>query len=254
MSLIVALRSELLKTRRTASLYLTLAAAAFGPLITMFEMLIEGVQKNDPTKIFNLLFIEEFQVTGLLALPLFLILVCTLLPQIEYRNNTWKQVLTAPQRKASVFFSKFIVIQLLTMAFFISNLLFSFVGAVVLHVKYPSLNILNQPLNGADIGLLRANSYLVLTGMGAIQFWLGLRFKNFIIPVAIGVALYFAGTVLVMQLQQGTILYTPYTMFLYSGLPEYKPYVTGLNGYSLGYMAVFLAIGLIHFMRKRWMA
>lgn len=104
MSLIVALRSELLKTRRTASLYLTIAAAAFGPLITMFEMLIEGVQKNDPTKIFNLLFIEEFQVTGLLALPLFLILVCTLLPQVEYINNTWKQVLTAPQRKASSFF------------------------------------------------------------------------------------------------------------------------------------------------------
>jgi hypothetical protein len=92
---------------------------------------------------------------------------------------------------------------------------------------------------------------MVLLSLCAIQYWLGLRCKNFIIPIAVGVALYFAGTVLVMQLKQSTILYLPYTMFLYNGLPEFTPYVSGLNWYSLAYTLLFLAIGLLSFRKKK---
>ncbi len=251
MNLITSLRSEIMKTRRTASFYLTIFAAAFGPAITVLEVFFEGIQKNDPKNLFNILFIEEFQVTGLLALPIFLILICALLPQIEYRNNTWKQVLSSPQTKADIFLSKFVNIQLLTLTFFIINVLFTFAGAVILNWKYPAFNILSQHLNGYAILTLRINTYLVLLGLCAIQFWLGLRFKNFIIPIAIGVACYFAGTILVMQLQKSLILYLPYTMFLYNGLPEYSPYADGLNWYSLAYTGAFLAIAFLNFRKRR---
>ena len=99
--------------------------------------------------------------------------------------------------------------------------------------------------------MLRINSYVVLLGLCAIQYWLGLRFKNFIVPIGIGVALYFAGTLLVMQLQQSNILYLPYTMFLYNGLPEFTLHVSGMNWYSLGYMFIFLAIGYLSFRKRR---
>jgi hypothetical protein len=252
MNLLPALRSEFLKTKRTASFYLAIVAAAFGPLMTLLDiMLDEGIPASARNHFFNKLFIDKFQMTGLLAFPLFLILICTLLPQIEYKNNTWKQVLTSPTTKADVFVAKFINIQLLVLVFFIINFVFTFVCALAVHFKDPSLHLLSQPLDGYAIALLRLNTYLVLLGLCALQYWLGLQFKNFIIPIGIGVALYFAGTLLVMQLQQSRILYLPYTMFLYNGLPEYAPFVSGMNWYSLGYTVVFLALGFLGFRKKR---
>lgn len=252
MTLLLSLRSEILKTKRTASFYLTIVAAAFGPLMTLLDiMLDEGIPAGERHQFFNKLFIDKFQMTGLLALPVFMILVCTLLPQIEYRNNTWKQVLTSPVTKAQVFLSKFITIQLLIVAFLIFNLLFMLVCAVVVHIKNPSLNLLSQPLDVYGIVMSRINAYVVLIGLCAIQYWMGLRFKNFIAPVGIGVALYFAGTILVMKLKQGHIVYLPYTMFLYNGMQEYEPYVSGMNWYSLGYGVVFLALGFWSFKGRR---
>jgi lantibiotic transport system permease protein len=255
MSLLISVRSEILKTKRTASFYLTIAAASFGPFVTMLDILIgEGLSPDDRNVIFNKLFVEKFQMTGLLAFPLFLILICTLLPQIEYKNNAWKQVLISPKSKADIFISKFINIQLLVLAFFVINFLLMYVCAVFLHLKEPSLHVLNQALNGYEIIMLRINSYMVLLGLCAIQFWLGLRFKNFIIPISIGIACYFAGNILVMQFKGSLILYFPYTLFLYSGLPEYQSKVIGANWYSLAYAAVFLAIGFFDFRRKRMTA
>jgi lantibiotic transport system permease protein len=252
MNLLISVRSEILKTRRTASFYLTIFAASFGPFISMLDILIgEGIPANDRKSFFNILFVDKFQMTGLLAYPIFLILICTLLPQIEYKNNTWKQVLIAPKTKAEIFLSKFLNIQLLILLFFIINLLLMYVCAVILHLKDPSLNILSQSLNFKEILILRINTYLVLLSLCAMQFWLGLRFKNFVVPIGIGVALYFAGTLLVMELKDTVILYTPYTMLFYTGLPEYKAYWNIVNWYSLAYAVLFLLVGYWDFRRKR---
>ena len=70
-------------------------------------------------------------------------------------------------------------------------------------------------------------------------------------PVGIGVALYFAGTILIMQLPLGNVVYLPYTMFLYNGMQEHTPYVSGMNWYSLGYALAFLAFGFLSFRRRR---
>jgi len=255
MNLLLSFRSEILKTKRTASFYLTIISAAFGPLMTLLDVLLdEGIPQGERHLFFNKLFLAKYQMTGLLALPIFMILVCTLLPQIEYRNHTWKQVLSSPVTKAQVFISKFLSIQLLVVVFLVFNLLFMFLTAAVIHLKNPSLHLLSQPLDVPGILLSRINSYVVLLGLCAIQYWLGLRFKSFIGPVGLGVALYFAGTVMVMNLQPGHVVYLPYTLFLYNGLPEHAPYVSGLNLYSLGYAAVFLAAGFLNFRGRRAVA
>ena len=61
MNLLISLRSELLKTRRTSSFYLTIAAAAFGPLMTLLDIMIdEGIPAVDRNIFFNKLFMEKF--------------------------------------------------------------------------------------------------------------------------------------------------------------------------------------------------
>ncbi|HYH14152.1 MAG TPA: ABC transporter permease, partial [Flavisolibacter sp.] len=104
MNLLVSLRSEVLKNKRTAALYLTLIAAAFGPFMSLLDVLLgEGVAADDRAIIFNKLMTVKFQMTGLAIFPIFLILICTLLPQIEFKNNAWKQVLASPQTKSNIF-------------------------------------------------------------------------------------------------------------------------------------------------------
>jgi lantibiotic transport system permease protein len=251
MNLFISIRSEILKTKRTASFYLTLFAAAFSPLMSMLDLIVDGVEGDHRADIFNELFTTKFQMTCLLVFPFFIILVSTLLQQIEYRNNTWKQVLSAPQTKVSIFLSKFINIQLLIILFLVINFLLMLAGAVILHFKEPSLNVLNQPLNGYEILMTRVNSYLSLLALCAIQFWMGLRFRNFIIPIAVGIGLWFIGTILVMQNQSAIAAWFPYSFHVYGRFPQYKPEVNTVGWTSLAYTVIFLVIGFLDFSKKR---
>ena len=252
MNLIISLRSEFFKTKRTVALYLTLAAAAFGPFMSMLDLVFDGVEGDHKKDIFNEMFTTKYMMTGAVILPWFIILVCTLLPQIEYKNNTWKQVLASPQPKGNVFVAKFINIQALILLFLVTNQFLMFIDAVILHFTEPSLNVLNQPLNGSAMLTTLASSYVSLLAMCAIQFWLGLRFKNFIAPIAIGIALWFIGSILVMQTKSGFTEYFPYSYHMYGNFKEFKPQYSGtIHVASLVYTIVFLVIGFLDFRRKR---
>src|SRR5687767_3775007 len=113
--------------------------------------------------------------------PLFVILICTLLPQIEYRNNTWKQVFASPQTKGNVFLAKFMNVHLLMLVFLIATHLFMFLTIAGVNFIKPTLNLFKHPLNGTTVLVNAANAYILLLAVCAIQFWLGLRFRNFIV-------------------------------------------------------------------------
>src|SRR4051812_4007276 len=121
MGLLISLRSEIFKTKRSTLFYLTFLAAVFGPMMSLLDLIFDGVQAEDRNVILNKMFTAKFQMTNFVMLPMFIILICTLLPQIEYKNNAWKQVLTSPQTKANVFAAKFINIQLLIVTFLVIN-------------------------------------------------------------------------------------------------------------------------------------
>src|SRR5688572_6175754 len=177
MNLLISLRSEILKSKRTASFYSTIIAAGVVPFILLLDMTVDGISPENANTIFNAIFIEGFRMSSFAIFPMFVILIGTLLPQIEFRNNTWKQVFASPQTKSNVYLAKFLNIQLLMLLFMVANHLFMFVVAVIMHFVEPSLHLLNQPLDGYNILMNVANSYISVLGLCAIQFWLGLRFK-----------------------------------------------------------------------------
>lgn len=253
MNLLISLRSEILKTKRTASVYFAIAAAAFGPLMSMLDLLLDGVRPEEGPTLFNRMLTSKFQMMGFVILPYFVILACTLLPQIEYKNNTWKQVLASPQSRATIFFSKFINIQLLVLLFLVANQLLMLAGAVILHFVHPSLEILKQPLNGYNILMTPVNAFIGMLAIGAIQFWLGLRFRNFVVPVAIGFACWVAGTILVVQSQTAVAAYFPYSYHVYGNHPAYKPEQSSVTWASLAYMGAFLLLGYWDFKRRKGM-
>jgi len=129
MNLLISLRSELLKTRRTASFYLTLIGAAVGPVMFLLNVLLDEDELDGTSKDpLNALFKMLSEMNGVALFPFFIIMICTLLPQIEYRNNTWKQVFTSPQTKANVFLAKFMNVHLLMLIFLIATHLFMFLN------------------------------------------------------------------------------------------------------------------------------
>ena len=251
MNLQVSLQSELLKTKRTASLYLTIFAAAFGPFFSMLDLVFDGVEPGDSDVVLESIFTSKYQATGFLVFPFFIILICTLFSQIEYRNNTWKQVLTSPQTKFNVFFAKFINIQLLIFLFFVLNQLFMLVNVVYLHFAYPSLNIFGQPLNGYHVWMTLVNSYVGLLPVCAIQFWLGIRFRNFIVPIGIGIGLWFVGILLVMQSASLITAYFPYSFHVHGRFKGYIPYENTVGWIPIPYTIIFLTLGYLDFKRRR---
>jgi lantibiotic transport system permease protein len=251
MSLLISLRSELLKSKRTASVYLTLLAAAVVPFIFVLDATVDGISPENRSTIFSKMFIEGFRMSGFVILPIFIILVCTLLPQVEYKNNTWKQVFTSPQTKGNVFVAKLINIHFLILLFIIANQFFLLMAATLLHFTEPTFNVLNQPIEGYEIFVNIVNAYVSLLAMCTLQFWLGLRFRNFIIPIAIGISLWVIGSMLVMEYKFGWAVYFPYSFHVYNTFPNHKPLLNTVEWASGAYAAAFLLLGFLDFKTNR---
>jgi hypothetical protein len=250
MSLLITLQSEILKTKRTAAFYFTLVGAAIVPCTFLANVGMDGMEdiKKDH---FNGVFKLSAEMNGLVFFPLFVVLICTLLPQIEYKNNTWKQLVTSPQSKANIFLAKFLNIHLLMLLFMVATHVFLFIAAVIVHFMLPDINLLQQPLNVQKILVNGANTYVTVLALSTIQFWLGLRFKNFIVPTGVGLGLWLIGTIMVFEYHWTLANYFPYSMHIFAVFPKMKTQLNQVEWTSACYAAVFLVIGFFDFKRRR---
>lgn len=251
MNLLISLRSELLKTRRTASFYLTLIGAAVGPVIYLFNVLVDEDEIDASTKDpLNALFKILSEMNGAVFFPWFIILICTLLPQVEYRNNTWKQIFASPQTKANVFLAKFMNVHLLMLVFLMATHLFMFLTIIGINFIKPTLNLFKHSLYGSAVLVNAANAYILMLGVCAIQFWIGLRFRNFIVPIGMGLALWLTGTLLALHFNPNLAYYFPYSFHAFPLSPKLKPQLTQIAWTSLGYALLFLIVGFFDFRRR----
>jgi hypothetical protein len=253
MSLTISLRSEILKTKRTAAFYFTLIGAAVIPFMLLFSIISHGLpeQERSAKDPINFIFRLSSEMTGLCILPMFVVLACTLLPQIEYKNTAWKQVLTSPQTKANVFIAKFLNIHLLILLFMVLSHLFIWVVVVAAHFILPDLNILQHPFDLYPVLVDNANSYVCILAICSMQFWIGLRSKNFIVPVAIGIACWLVGTIMVFEYKSTASPYFPYSFHAISLSDVFKSRLSQVEWTSVGYAAVFLVLGFLDFKRRR---
>ncbi len=251
MNLVVSLRSEILKTKRTASFYFTLIGAAVVPAIFLLNVLIDDddmdATRKDPL---NGIFKLQAEMNGMAFFPWFIILICTLLPQTEYKNNTWKQVFTSPQTKANVYIAKFLNIHLLMLLFMVSTHLFMFVAIVIANLIDPALGLFNHSLDGQTVWANAANAYVTMLAVCTIQFWIGLRFKNFIVPIAFGLALWLTGTMLAFEFKSSMANYFPYSFHVFSHSPRHTPHLNQVAWTSAGYAVLLLFTCFFDFRRR----
>jgi lantibiotic transport system permease protein len=164
------------------------------------------------------LYIEGFKAINVIILPLFVILVSSLLPQTEYRSNTWKQLLTSPQPLLQLNIFKFLMVQMLLVLFLTSFITSTAIGSFIINCIDPSLHLFSYALDWKTIAGYLLKSYLSVLTIIIVQFILGLKMKNFIAPIAIGLVLWNTGILFVFSSHTSLANCFPYsynTMILY---------------------------------------
>ena len=191
MSFAASFRTEVIKIKRSASVWLCVLGSGFIPFIFFLTYILKPASNIKKLHInpWEQHIGQGWQAFAAFLLPMFIILICSLVVQIEYKNNTWKQVYASPQSYANIFFSKFLAIQLMILLLFALFNLFLLLAAVVPNLFYSKYTFLSSTFKYKEFLLLNMRTYISILAISSLQYWLSLRFKNFIVPVGIGLAL-----------------------------------------------------------------
>ena len=198
MSYTLSLQTEILKTRRSAAFWVCFLGSGFIPAIftLMYSLRPDNFVPRFKVQPWESHFLHGWQAFSAFLLPMFVILVCSMIPQIEYKNNTWKQVFASPQSLGNIFFSKFSTILLMIIFLFVMFNFFMIGSAVLVSVINKGYPFLRSSAQWDLILKMNLKTFVALLGIISIQYWLSLRLKNFIVPIAVGLALLITAMIL----------------------------------------------------------
>jgi hypothetical protein len=120
MNFIYSIQSEWIKTKRSSASWLCIFGGFFIPTIyTIASLFNRETLDQNPLGAWQAHFMQLWQIMSAFLLPMGIILASSLITQMEYKNNTWKQLMTTPQSLTQIYFAKFSVILLITLKFFL---------------------------------------------------------------------------------------------------------------------------------------
>jgi hypothetical protein len=196
MDFINSFQSEWLKKKRSLASWLVFVGAAFTPSIILMSRIknadkLAALYVSDGfwVKLWN----QTWESMGVFLLPFGIILAAGLITQIEYKNNTWKQLYTTPQKFTTMFFAKFLVILIMLVEVFVLFNVGMYLSAVI-----PSMLFSNIPYPTAPIPYIyflkgNINFFLDCLPILALQYLLSLQFRNFLVPIGTGFVIWFLG-------------------------------------------------------------
>jgi lantibiotic transport system permease protein len=249
-------QSEWIKKKRSLGSWLIVVGALFTPSIIIAARLLH--YRRLPVlyaanNFWTSLWRSSWESMAVFFLPMAAILATSLITQIEYRNNAWKQVHTLPLPEVTLFLSKLAVILVLMFEFFILFDLGVYAAAmlpwiVVGHMPYPAAAL---PLRVflADTGNYMLGCLPIVTA----QYMLSLRFQSFLVPVGVGF-LTWVGAVAALSGKFGYLVPYAYTMLYYlrdDPKGRITVPVSQLNWLSIGYTLLFCLSGYMLFVTKR---
>ena len=173
--------NEFIKLKRSLVLMVCLAAplcAATFPVMVMLN-------KPGPTPWVKLL-AEGAAVWAYFMFPMAVTALSVLMAQIEHGPRMWSHLLTLPTRRTSIFLAKIVVLAALVLLMALA--LYTFLYAVILMAAHliPGARATGDPQWGETLV-----SLLLLNGAGlmmvVVQLWVALRFRNFAVPLVVGI-------------------------------------------------------------------
>jgi len=245
-----ALRAEILKSRNSFAVWLSVAGTIANVLIFFTLTLFDAALPVSPHP-WRHFIIRFYEGISFMMLPLYVVILASLVTFMEHRSNTWRQLYALPVSRWQYYWSKQLFIVLLFVGahlLFIAGMLGS---GLLLGLLRPGTGSLGSPLPVTEILSLAWQTFVSVLGMMAWQYWISLRFQPFIIPLTIGII----GFVVVSLMGPAW----PGNYFIPYAYPvQYMPHHLGetevhvfcgrpvIEWLSLGYFALFTFLGYRH--------
>jgi len=196
MDFINSFQSEWLKKKRSLASWLVIVGAAFTPSIILMSR-IKNADKLTALYVSNdfwqKLWNQTWESMAVFLLPFGIILAAGLITQIEYKNNTWKQLHATPQKFATIFLAKFLVILIMLGEVFVLFNVGMYLSAVIPSMLFSNLPYPTAPIPYLDFLKGNLNFFLDCLPILALQYLLSLQFRNFLVPIGTGFVLWFLG-------------------------------------------------------------
>lgn len=209
--------SEWLKTKRSLVTWIVLVGGFFTPAIIIVARLVRS-EKLAGIYGAELFWQQHWKTSwesmAIFLLPMGVILSTSLLTQLEYKNNTWKQLHTLPVRLTTIFFSKLSVIVVMMLQFFILFNIGIWLSAVIPWLLVSGVPFPKDPI--PYISFLKDNLFYFIDCLPivALQYLISLKYKNFLVPVGTGFLIWVASISALSWKYGYTIPYT-YCMYNY---------------------------------------
>jgi hypothetical protein len=196
MTFVGSFQSEWLKRRRSLASWLVLVGAFFTPSIILASRIknhaaLPALYVSED--FWRRLWSQSWESMEVFLLPIGIILATGLIAQIEYRNNTWKQLHATPQGFTTIFLAKLLVVLLMLVEVFALFNVGVYLSAAVPAAIFGGVPYPTAPIPFADFWAANVNFFIDCLPIVALQYLLSLHFKNFLVPVGAGFAIWFLG-------------------------------------------------------------
>jgi lantibiotic transport system permease protein len=193
-----SVHSEWLKQRRSLTRWLVLAGGMFVPVILF---LIRARRRNllpamhESADFWTTLWNQSWNSMSTVFLPMFIIVAVSAIVQLESRNNAWKQLHASPQPLPVIFFAKLTIILMIVAELFAVLNAGIYVTGVLPALLFRGVGYPVAPLPVA-LFLERNLVYFIDSlPIVAMQYLLSLHFRNVMVPIGVGMAMWFLAIV-----------------------------------------------------------
>ncbi len=216
-----ALLAEIRKGRHSFAVWLSLAGTLANVVIFLgFSLLDEqrwqALGTMNPWQVYVTGFFDGI---AFMMLPLYVIILCTLVTFMEHRQGMWVNLLTLPVSRWQLYWNKQLFILLLFIAAHVLFIIAMLLAGLLLGLVKPSTQLLSY---WPDFGQIARLAFLTITsiaGLLALHYWISLRFQAFIIPLTIGIIGFV--TVSLLGPDRWYHLFNPYA-YPIQYMPDYK--------------------------------
>ncbi|WP_185816768.1 ABC transporter permease [Hymenobacter metallilatus] len=251
-----SLAADTLKLKRTAALRLTLLSGAFPVLITFLIFFFKGdiIMKTGGSP-WPRFISTSWQTAGTLLLPLFVVLLTSLVVHIETKATAWKHLYAQPVGRGAVFVSKLLLILALNA---VALLLFAalVLGAgLLLSVLRPKLGFVLATIPFETVVWMLLRTYVATLGLLAVQYVVSLFWRSFVVPVGVGMGAVVATIALLSWEHADKIPYaaplgTAMAMKMEKATLTVAHELAKHEWYSLGWFAGVLVLGYVLLLRR----
>ena len=183
------LRAEILKAKNSFAVWLTVLGT-IGNMVIFFFLNWFNLGHHDFTKektAWEVFILNNYDGIAFMMLPLFVIILATILNFMEHRSGTWTMLMGLPESRANIYLSKLIFGLLLFITahlIFIIGIFLTGILTDLLRAEY-AMPLFDFPL--MLVSSLAIKTFISILALFALHLWISLRFKNFIIPLTLGI-------------------------------------------------------------------